>query len=65
MKKRKKTSNILSSCLVMLLAIASGFFCGYAVIDYAGKLSGGTFINLLVDTWFSVLSPAMSLSPTA
>ena len=48
MKKRKKTSNILSSCLVMLLAIASGFFCGYAVIDYADKLSGDTFINLLV-----------------
>lgn len=32
----------------MLLAIASGFFCGYAVIDYADKLSGSTFINLLV-----------------
>ena len=48
MKKNKKFSNILSSSLVMLLSIAAGFLCGYAIVDYAGKLSAGTFLNFLV-----------------
>ena len=49
MNKKKKLSNILSSCLALLICAAVGFLCGYAIMDYADKLAaGGVFKNLLV-----------------
>ena len=35
---RKKFSNILSSFLGLLISAATGFFCGYAILDYVDKL---------------------------
>ena len=49
MNKKKKHSNIFSSCLALLICAAVGFLCGYAIMDYADKLAaGGVFKNLLV-----------------
>lgn len=48
MNKKKKLSNILSSCLVLLISIVVGFSCGYAIMDYADKFAGGALQHLLV-----------------
>lgn len=48
MKRNIKFSNILSSGIAMLLSLATGFLCGFAIMDYTVKLSGGLFQNLLV-----------------
>lgn len=48
MKRNIKLSNMLSSGIAMLLSLATGFLCGFAIMDYTVKLSGGLFQNLLV-----------------
>lgn len=48
MKRNIKFSNMLSSGIAMLLSLATGFLCGFAIMDYTVKLSGGLFQNLLV-----------------
>ena len=48
MKNKKKVSNIVSFCLILLLSVAAGIFCGYAIADYSAKLSGGLLVKLLL-----------------
>lgn len=48
MNKSKKLSNILSSLLMAIIALAVGFLCGFTIMDYTHKLSAGGFMSILV-----------------